>query len=169
VRARLISRGRELLSSAQLESRRWCVRVVADFWLEAVESIRCAKEQLSVPRVAASSEDVLPHRIVGDPLTAEISQTQARTVEYQATIAKPRWPSFSPRRRRDVDDFSFDGTPINETYAVLRHLPPGIGEQNRGTQTRYGRWKARPWPTRAGSVILAPRPTVPPARGVHYK
>jgi hypothetical protein len=112
------------------------------FWLEAVESIRCAKEQLSVPRVAASSEDVLPHRIVGDPLTAEISQTQARTVEYQATIAKPRWPSFSPRRRRDVDDFSFDGTPINETYAVLRHLPPGIGEQNRGTQTRYGRWKA---------------------------
>ena len=49
-----------------------------------------------------------PTRIVGDLLTAEISEKQARSIRYQITIAKLPLA-------KDVDDFAFDGTPINQT------------------------------------------------------
>src|ERR1700744_3164276 len=49
-----------------------------------------------------------PQRIVGDLLTAEISEKQARSIRYQITTAKLPLA-------KDIDDFSFDGTPINET------------------------------------------------------
>jgi DNA replication protein DnaC len=52
-----------------------------------------------------------PERIVGDLLTAEISEKQARSIKYQMTIAK------------DIDDFVFDGSPINET--LVRDLASG--------------------------------------------
>jgi DNA replication protein DnaC len=49
-----------------------------------------------------------PQRIVGDLLSAEIAEKQARSIKYQMTIA--RLPLA-----KDLGDFTFDGTPINPT------------------------------------------------------
>src|SRR5580692_5935982 len=49
-----------------------------------------------------------PQRIVGDLLSAEINEKQARSIKYQLTIAKLPLA-------KDLDDFQFEGTPINET------------------------------------------------------
>src|SRR6185436_11406569 len=49
-----------------------------------------------------------PPRIVGDLLTAEISEKQARSIKYQLTVAKLPLA-------KDIEDFQFDGTPINQT------------------------------------------------------
>ena len=49
-----------------------------------------------------------PQRIVGDLLTAEITEKQARSIRYQITIAKLPLA-------KDVEDFRFDTTPINES------------------------------------------------------
>lgn len=49
-----------------------------------------------------------PQRIVGDLLKAEISEKQARSIKYQLTIAKLPLA-------KDLADFEFEGTPINET------------------------------------------------------
>ena len=49
-----------------------------------------------------------PQRIVGDLLNAEISEKQARSIKYQLTIAKLPLA-------KDLDDFQFEDTPINET------------------------------------------------------
>ena len=49
-----------------------------------------------------------PQRVVGDLLTAEVSEKQARSIRYQLTIAKLPLA-------KDFDDFQFAGTPINET------------------------------------------------------
>ena len=57
-----------------------------------------------------------PQRIVGDLLTAEITEKQARSIRYQITIAKLPLA-------KDIDGFSFEGTPINET--LVRDLLGG--------------------------------------------
>ena len=57
-----------------------------------------------------------PQRVVGDLLSAEISEKQARSIKYQITIAKLPLA-------KDVDDFGFDGTPVNE--ALVRELAGG--------------------------------------------
>ena len=57
-----------------------------------------------------------PQRIVGDLLSAEISEKQARSIKYQLTIAKLPLA-------KDLDDFQFEGTPINET--LVRDLAGG--------------------------------------------
>src|SRR4029078_10329188 len=49
-----------------------------------------------------------PQRIVGDLLPAEVNEKQARSIRYQLTIAKLPLA-------KDLDDFEFEGTPINET------------------------------------------------------
>src|SRR5256885_5928383 len=49
-----------------------------------------------------------PQRIVGDLLNAEISEKQARSIKYQLTIAKLPLA-------KDLADFQFEGTPINQT------------------------------------------------------
>ena len=49
-----------------------------------------------------------PQRIVGDLLIAEISEKQARSIKYQLTIAKLPLA-------KGLDDFQFEGTPINPT------------------------------------------------------
>jgi DNA replication protein DnaC len=49
-----------------------------------------------------------PQRIVGDLLTAEISEKHARSIKYQLTIAKLPLA-------KDLDDFQFESTPINQT------------------------------------------------------
>ncbi len=57
-----------------------------------------------------------PPRIVGDLLSAEIAEKQARSIKYQLTIAKLPLA-------KDIDDFDFAGTPINE--ALIRELASG--------------------------------------------
>jgi DNA replication protein DnaC len=54
-----------------------------------------------------------PQRIVGDLLTAEIAEKQARSIKYQMTIAKLPLA-------KDVAEFDFEGSPINET--LVRNL-----------------------------------------------
>ena len=57
-----------------------------------------------------------PQRIVGDLLKAEINEKQARSIKYQLTIAKLPLA-------KDLEDFQFEGTPINET--LVRDLAGG--------------------------------------------
>jgi DNA replication protein DnaC len=57
-----------------------------------------------------------PPRIVGDLLSAEIAEKQARSIKYQLTIAKLPLA-------KDIEDFDFDGTPVNE--ALIRELASG--------------------------------------------
>ena len=63
-----------------------------------------------------------PQRLVGDLLRAEISEKQARSIKYQLAIAKLPLA-------KDVDDFAFKGTPVNE--GLVRTLAGGgfIGQQ----------------------------------------
>ena len=57
-----------------------------------------------------------PQQLVGDLLTAEISEKQARSIKYQITIAKLPLA-------KDIGDFDFDGVPVNET--LVRDLAGG--------------------------------------------
>ncbi|HEY7581677.1 MAG TPA: IS21-like element helper ATPase IstB [Acetobacteraceae bacterium] len=57
-----------------------------------------------------------PQRFVGDLLKAEISEKQARSIRYQMTIAKLPLA-------KDLDDFAFKGTPVNEN--LVRDLAGG--------------------------------------------
>jgi hypothetical protein len=57
-----------------------------------------------------------PPRIVGDLLSAEIAEKQARSIKYQLTIAKLPLA-------KDIDEFDFVGTPVNE--ALVRDLASG--------------------------------------------
>ena len=57
-----------------------------------------------------------PQKIVGDLLSAQIAEKQARSIKYQITIAKLPLA-------KDVDQFTFAGTPINET--LVRDLATG--------------------------------------------
>jgi DNA replication protein DnaC len=57
-----------------------------------------------------------PPRIVGDLLSAEIAEKQARSIKYQLTIAKLPLA-------KDIEDFDFTGTPVNE--ALIRDLASG--------------------------------------------
>ncbi|MBC7737619.1 MAG: ATP-binding protein [Candidatus Saccharibacteria bacterium] len=57
-----------------------------------------------------------PPRIVGDLLQSEIAEKQARSIRYQMTIAKLPLA-------KDIDQFDFTGTPINE--GLVRDLATG--------------------------------------------
>ena len=57
-----------------------------------------------------------PPQIVGDLLQSEIAEKQARSIRYQLTIAKLPLA-------KDVDDFDFADTPINES--LVRDLATG--------------------------------------------
>ena len=57
-----------------------------------------------------------PQQLVGDLLRAEISEKQARSIRYQ--LASAKLPLA-----KDVDDFAFNGTPINEN--LVRDLAGG--------------------------------------------
>ncbi len=63
-----------------------------------------------------------PQQIIGDLLNAEINEKQARSIKYQMTIAKLPLA-------KEVDEFSFEGTPVNET--LVRDLAAGafLGHQ----------------------------------------
>ena len=55
-------------------------------------------------------------QIVSDLLQAEIAEKQARSIKYQMAIAKLPLA-------KDIDDFDFDGTTVNET--LVRDLASG--------------------------------------------
>ncbi len=57
-----------------------------------------------------------PPRIIGDLLQSEIAEKQARSIRYQLTIAKLPLA-------KDIDDFDFADTPINES--LVRELATG--------------------------------------------
>ena len=57
-----------------------------------------------------------PQRIIADLLNAEISEKKARSIKYQMTIAKLPLA-------KEIADFVFDGTPINDT--LVRDLAGG--------------------------------------------
>src|SRR5271170_477969 len=55
-------------------------------------------------------------RVISDLPTAETNEKEARSIKYQFIIAKPPLA-------KDLDDFRFEGTPINET--LVRDLAGG--------------------------------------------
>jgi len=57
-----------------------------------------------------------PQRVVGDLLAAEIAEKQARSIKYQITIAKLPLA-------REIEEFDFAGTPVNES--LVRDLAGG--------------------------------------------
>ena len=57
-----------------------------------------------------------PPRIVGDLLQSEIAEKQARSIRYQLSIAKLPLA-------KDIDDFDFTNTPVNE--GLIRELATG--------------------------------------------
>jgi DNA replication protein DnaC len=57
-----------------------------------------------------------PQRVIGDFLAAEVAEKQARSIRYQIAIAKLPLA-------KDIDDFSFAATPVNET--LVRDLAGG--------------------------------------------
>lgn len=75
--------------------------------------MRAAFDEIIATAVRRQHE---PQRVVGDLLTAEVTEKQARSIRYQITIAKLPLA-------KDLDDFRFDNTPINET--LVRDLASG--------------------------------------------
>ena len=75
--------------------------------------MKAAYDELIATAVRRQHE---PQRVVGDLLAAEISEKQARSIKCQITIAKLPLA-------RDIDDFVFDDTPVNET--LVRNLAGG--------------------------------------------
>jgi len=57
-----------------------------------------------------------PQRVVGDLLTAELSEKQARSIKYQMTVARMPFA-------KEVDEFNFDDAAVNET--LVRDLAGG--------------------------------------------
>jgi len=57
-----------------------------------------------------------PQKIIGDLLTAEISEKQARSIKYQMTIAKLPLA-------KELEEFDFDAAEVNET--LVRDLATG--------------------------------------------
>jgi len=57
-----------------------------------------------------------PQRVVGDLLTAELSEKQARSIKYQMTIARMPFA-------KEIEEFTFEDTPVNET--LVRDLAGG--------------------------------------------
>ena len=70
-----------------------------------LNGMRAAFDEVMATAIKRQHE---PQRIVGDLLSAEISDKHARSIKYQLTIAKLPLA-------KDLDDFEFEGTPINAT------------------------------------------------------
>jgi DNA replication protein DnaC len=75
--------------------------------------MRAAYDELMATAVRRQHE---PQRVVSDLLAAEVNEKKARSVKYQTTVAKLPFA-------REIEEFTFDGTPINET--LVRDLARG--------------------------------------------
>ena len=82
-----------------------------------------------------------PPRIVGDLLQSEIAEKQARSIKYQIAVAKLPLA-------KDIDDFDFTGTPVNE--GLVRQLTSGafLAEQHNIEIRGFGTFKIRQRKTR---------------------
>ena len=108
-----------------------------------------------------------PQRFVGDLLKAEISEKQARSIKYQLTVAKLPLA-------KDVDDFAFKNTPINEALVrdlAGRRLHRPAAQRRPGRGNRHGqdasghRHRAKLHPRRIARALLHHRRSRQPARG----
>jgi DNA replication protein DnaC len=70
--------------------------------------MRAAHDEIVATAVKRQLE---PQRVVSDLLTAELSEKQARSIKYQIAIAKLPFA-------KEIDEFAFEGTPINETLVL---------------------------------------------------
>lgn len=75
--------------------------------------MKAAFDQIVTTAVKRQHE---PQRVIGDFVGAEIAEKQARSIKYQISASKLPLA-------KDVDDFRFEGTPINE--ALVRDLATG--------------------------------------------
>ena len=75
--------------------------------------MRAAHDEVLTTAVKRRHE---PRQIIGDLLTAEVREKQARSVKYQMTIAKLPLA-------RELEEFDFEATEINET--LIRDLASG--------------------------------------------
>jgi len=57
-----------------------------------------------------------PQQVIGDFISAEVAEKQARSIKYQIAVAKLPLA-------KDVEEFGFEGTPVNE--ALVRDLAGG--------------------------------------------
>jgi len=104
-------------------TRLWRAICVADGELPSELSSFAAPQKSSYPTNAAcrrardSQGQVASRRpAAGDLLTAEIAEKQARSIKYQMTVAKLPLA-------KDIEDFEFAETPVNE--ALIRDLASG--------------------------------------------
>ena len=81
--------------------------------------------QLKLAGMRAAFDEVLANgikrqhpvqQIIGDLLRAEIAAKQARSIKYQITVSKLPWA-------KELADFDFNNTPVNET--LVRDLSAG--------------------------------------------
>src|ERR1700749_4402332 len=92
--------------------------------------MRNAYDETLAPAIKRKHE---PRRFVGDLLNAEISEKQARSIKYQLTVAKLPLA-------KDVDDFAFKDTPINEASRARsgrRRLHPPTAQRRPGRRNRH--------------------------------
>ena len=92
--------------------------------------MRAAYDEVMATAIKRQHE---PQRIIGELLTAEIAEKQARSIKYQMTIAKLPLA-------KDLDDFAFAGTPINETLGPRsghRRLPGRAAQRRAGRRHRH--------------------------------
>ena len=78
-----------------------------------LHGMRSAYDEVMATAIKRQHE---PPRIVGDLLSAEITEKQARSIKYQLTVAKLPLA-------KDIEDFDFTDTPVNE--ALVRDLATG--------------------------------------------
>ena len=77
-----------------------------------------------------------PQQIVGDLLNAEISEKQARSIRYQMRIAKLPLA-------KEVDEFSFENTPVNETLVRMHRLLSPMLERIQAQQAAVGEFASQ--------------------------
>src|SRR5437762_12606953 len=80
-----------------------------------------------------------PQRIVGDLLSAEINEKQARSIKYQLTIAKLPLA-------KDLDDFQFEGTPITRRSCTTSPAAASFAQQRNAVLVPPCRWDLSGFP-----------------------
>jgi DNA replication protein DnaC len=75
--------------------------------------MRAAYDEIVATAVKRQHE---PQRVIGDLLAAELAEKQARSIKYQITVAKLPLA-------KEIEDFAFAETPVNET--LVRDLAGG--------------------------------------------
>jgi hypothetical protein len=87
--------------------------IIATMGTLKLYGMKAAFDQIITTAVKRQHE---PQRVIGDFLAAEVAEKQARSIKYQIAIAKLPLA-------KDIDDFSFADTPVNET--LVRDLAAG--------------------------------------------